>query len=226
MKDKIELVIFDCDGVVIDSEVLSAHVLIELLHQQQIDIDSDYVQQHFLGCSFNTVSEKITQAFKRTLPDRFEENYREALLAKFASALQPTPGIDTVLQQLAVAKCIATSSSPARTAKALDVVNFSRYFSNSVFTSSEVKHGKPAPDLFLHAAKQMGVLPERCLVIEDSTAGISAALRAGMQVLHYSGGQHLQHSINPVTKHYPEIINLSSWQQFYTVFPTLKQVEQ
>ncbi|PCC10235.1 HAD family hydrolase [Pseudoalteromonas sp. JB197] len=222
MNAKIDLVIFDCDGVVIDSEILSAQVLIDMLAYLTVNIDRGYVQQHFLGCNFKTVSQKIQNAFNVTLPNSFEDDYREALLNEFGSALSTTDGINEVLNNLAVPKCIATSSSPARTAKALDIVNLSNCFSNAIFTSSEVKRGKPAPDLFLHAAKQMGVKPEHCLVIEDSEAGVCAAINANMQVLHYSGGQHMQTAINYVRKAYPNVAHLTHWQQFFTAYPALK----
>ena len=119
--------------------------------------------------------------------------------------------------------CIATSSSPARTAKALSVVSLSKYFSDTVFTSSEVKRGKPAPDLFLHAAKQMGVKPEQCLVIEDSKAGVNAGIDSNMQVLHYSGGQHMQGSVNHVRSAYPNVDHLTHWQDFFSAYPALKK---
>jgi HAD superfamily hydrolase (TIGR01509 family) len=222
MNTKIELVIFDCDGVVIDSEILSAQVLINMLVEKGVDIDRAYVQQHFLGCNFKTVSQKIANAFNVTLPESFEGDYREALLNEFETSLTTTDGISDVLKNLAVPICIATSSSPVRTAKALSVVSLSKYFSNTVFTSSEVKRGKPAPDLFLHAAKQMGVKPEHCLVIEDSKAGVSAAIDANMQVLHYSGGQHMQEAINHVHKAYPNVAHLTHWEQFFNTYPMLK----
>ena len=221
MNPKIELVIFDCDGVVIDSEVLSAQVLIDMLVDKAVFIDRAYVQEHFLGCNFKAVTQKIADAFNVELPERFEADYRNALLHEFETSLMPTNGIKEVLANLATPSCIATSSSPARTEKALSVVKLSHYF-DEVFTSSEVKNGKPAPDLFLHAAKKMGVSPAHCLVIEDSIAGVSAALAANMQVLHYSGGGHMQGAVNFVHKAYPEVAHLTDWKAFYEMYPTLK----
>ncbi len=223
MNTNIELVIFDCDGVVIDSEILSAQVLINMLVEKGVEIDRAYVQQHFLGCNFKTVSQKIADAFNVTLPESFEGDYREALLNEFETGLTTTDGIKDVLNNLAVPICIATSSSPARTAKALSIVSLSKYFSDTVFTSSEVKRGKPAPDLFLHAAKQMGVKPEHCLVIEDSKAGVNAGIDANMQVLHYSGGQHMQGSVNHVHSAYPNVDHLTHWQDFFSAYPALKK---
>ena len=188
-----------------------------------IEIDRTFVQQHFLGCNFKTVSSKIAQVFKVTLPASFEDDYKNALVSEFEKALTPTNGINKVLSNLAVPICIATSSSPTRTEKALNIVKFSPYFSNAIFTSSEVKRGKPAPDLFLYAAKKMGVKPERCLVIEDSNAGVTAAIAANMQVLHYSGGQHMQGAINYVLQNNKKVAHLAHWQQFFTAYPLLQK---
>jgi HAD superfamily hydrolase (TIGR01509 family) len=222
MSNKIELVIFDCDGVVIDSEIVSAQVLIKMLAKINVKIDSAYVQKHFLGCNFKTVTQIIADDFNVPLPKDFEAQYRHALLHEFETQLKPTQGIEEVLAKLSVPICIATSSSPERTAKALSVVNLTSYFMPNIFTSSEVKNGKPAPDLFLHAAKKMAVDAKNCLVIEDSKAGVSAGLSANMQVLHYSGGQHLQGGENHVQQAFSNVAVLKHWQAFYNAFPALK----
>ncbi|MFY8325355.1 HAD family hydrolase [Pseudoalteromonas sp. ZZD1] len=221
MANKIELVIFDCDGVVIDSEVLSARVLIDMLKDFNINIDMHYVQRHFLGCSFKSVSEKIATAFEVNLPHQFESDYRHTLVTMFAEHLQPTAGIKNILLNLNVPFCIATSSSLQRTQKALHAVKFDSLFTK-IFTSEEVTLGKPAPDLFLHAANQMGVLPQNCLVIEDSSAGIQAAISANMQVMHYFGGQHLEKGVNHVHINFPEVALLDHWQSFFNSHPELK----
>ncbi|MEH6394293.1 HAD family hydrolase [Pseudoalteromonas sp.] len=220
MANKIDLVIFDCDGVVIDSEVLSARVLIDMLSDLSINIDTHYVQQHFLGCSFKSVSEKIASVFGVDLPAQFESEYRHTLVTRFVEHLQPTTGIKNILLNLNVPFCIATSSSLQRTQKALSAVKFDSLFKH-IFTSEEVSLGKPAPDLFLHAAKKMGVLPANCLVIEDSSAGIQAAINANMQVMHYFGGQHLDKGINHVHINFPDVALLSHWDSFFTTYPTL-----
>ncbi|MDQ9090439.1 HAD family phosphatase [Pseudoalteromonas haloplanktis] len=222
MTSNIELVIFDCDGVVIDSEILSAHVLIQMLSKLKINIDMHYVQQYFLGCNFKTVSEKITSAFGVELPEQFEHDYRQALVAMFADHLQPTAGIKNILLNLNVPFCIATSSSLPRTQKALHAVQLDALFAD-VFTSEEVRFGKPAPDLFLHAASVMGVSPQNCLVIEDSSAGIQAGYSAGMQVLHYFGGQHLETGVNHVHINFPDVALLEHWQSFFIAYPELKR---
>ncbi|XPF95450.1 HAD family hydrolase [Colwellia sp. RE-S-Sl-9] len=221
MNANIELIIFDCDGVLIDSEIISATVLIEQLSTIGIEININYIQQHFLGCSFSSVKEKIHKAFNVKLHNNFENEYRIALLTAFESNLQTTKGIKTVLSQLSVPFCLATSSSPQRTEKALSLVGLTPFFKETVFTASEVKNGKPAPDLFLHAAKTMKVAPENCLVIEDSMAGVTAALSAGMQVIHYKGGLHMSDATHAVSIQFPNVTVMQHWDTFITLQPAL-----
>ena len=221
MNANIELIIFDCDGVLIDSEIISATVLIEQLSTIGIEININYIQQHFLGCSFSSVKEKIHKAFNVKLHNNFENEYRIALLTAFESNLQTTKGIKTVLSQLSVPFCLATSSSPQRTEKALSLVGLTPFFKETVFTASEVKNGKPAPDLFLHAAKKMKVAPENCLVIEDSMAGVTAALSAGMQVIHYKGGLHMSDATHAVSIQFPNVTVMQHWDTFITLQPAL-----
>ncbi|MGR3199410.1 MAG: HAD family hydrolase [Paracoccus sp. (in: a-proteobacteria)] len=188
---RIDLIIFDCDGVIADSEILSAEVLIDQLAQLGIDITLDDVRHDFLGRSFPTVAASIRDRFARALPDDFEASYRARLLDRFATELAPTPGIDAVLRALRRPVCVATSSSPPRVARTLQLLGLADRFGPHVFTASQVAHGKPAPDLFLFAAAKMGCDPDHALVIEDSVPGLQAARAAGMRALHYAGGAHL-----------------------------------
>ena len=186
-----DLVIFDCDGVIIDSEAISARMLIETLAGYDVHVDRAYVARHFLGRSYPVVMAQIRTDFGIALPQGFEADYRTRLLAAFDSELTVMPGFTSVLARLGVPWCLATSSSPERVARSLKIVSLAETFSGLVTTSSEVERGKPAPDLFLAAAGKMGVRPDRCLVIEDSFAGIRAGLAAGMTVWQFTGGSHL-----------------------------------
>ncbi len=187
----VDLVIFDCDGVLIDSEIISANMLIDELARLGVRIDLRYVARNFLGRSYPTVMEAIRREFALTLPPDFEEQYRCRLLESFERELKIVPHVDAVLAALNTPFCIATSSSPMRAARSLQVVGLGKYAGPHLFTSTMVARGKPAPDLFLHAAQQMGADPARCLVIEDSLTGIRAARAAGMAVWRFIGGSHL-----------------------------------
>lgn len=187
-----DLIIFDCDGVIADSEILSAEVLIAQLAALEIAVTHEDVRRDFLGRSFPTVAASIRTRFAQNLPEDFEAAYRSRLLARFEEALRPTPGFAAMLAGLTGRRiCVATSSSPQRVGRTLQLLGLDTRFGAHVFTASQVARGKPAPDLFLFAAAQMGVPPEACLVIEDSAPGLAAAHAAGMQVLHYAGGAHL-----------------------------------
>ncbi len=204
----IEAIIFDCDGVLIDSEVLSARILTAALSAQGIEIDFDHFCVHFLGRSFPTVAAEIRRTFAVDLPQGFEASYRADLLRVFESELHSTPGIGAVLKTLAQPYCVATSSSPERVGRSLALTGLDLFFGDRVYTASEVKRGKPAPDLFLHAARKISANPQQCLVIEDSLPGIAAAQAAGMHVLRYTGGAHLR---GRHLKHDPSVRSFDNW---------------
>lgn len=186
-----DLVIFDCDGVLIDSEVISARMLIAELAHYGVSIDLPYVAQHFLGRSYPIVLKQIREEFGVHLPDGFEADYRARLIAAFRKDLRVMPHVRDAINALSVPYCLATSSSPDRLKQSLDVVGLADLFEGRMTTASEVSKGKPAPDLFLLAAQKMGANPVRCLVVEDSLAGIRAGLAAGMTVWRFTGGTHL-----------------------------------
>lgn len=187
----LDLIIFDCDGVLADSEVISSRVLIEELAREGVTIDAAYVRRHFLGRSFPTVARTIREDLGHPLPPDFEARYRERLLLRFETELAPTQGVTGMLDRLSVPACVATSSSPPRVARTLDLLGLAGRFGAHVFTASEVAHGKPAPDLFLHAAERMRARPAHTLVVEDSLPGLIAARAAGMLHLAYTGGGHM-----------------------------------
>ncbi|MBT9382888.1 HAD family hydrolase [Pseudooceanicola sp. CBS1P-1] len=187
-----DLVIFDCDGVLIDSEVISARMLVAELALRGIAIDLPYVARHFLGRSYPVVMQQIRQDFGVTLTADFEADYRNRLIAAFESELRIMPGVRAAIEGLRVPYMLATSSSPRRLESSLRIVGLSDLFAGRCVTASEVAHGKPAPDLFLHAAAKAGADPARCLVIEDSLPGLRAGLAAGMTTWQFTGGSHLK----------------------------------
>ncbi len=218
MTKRIDLVIFDCDGVLIDSEGLSAEVLMGALADLGVAVDFDYFCVNFLGRSFPTVARDIQTTFDLILPDDFEQRYRRDLFARFTEELAPTRGVEEILKGLTVPYCIATSSSPARVSNSLNITNLARRFGDHVFTASEVQRGKPAPDLFLYTAARMGFDPANCLVIEDSLPGIEAALAANMQILRYTGGAHLG---GRVLKHADHVETFNDWAELKSRVPMI-----
>lgn len=216
---ELDLVIFDCDGVLIDSEHISAGVLVELAAEAGVSFDAGYVREHFLGRSFPTVARTIRDDFSIDLPPDFEARYRARLLDRFRSELRPTAGVLDVLRRLAVPACVATSSSPQRAARSLAIAGLDGFLPH-VFTASLVERGKPAPDLFLHAAAAMGAEPGRCLVIEDSRPGLAAARAAGMAVAYFAGGTHLG-GRPPAFDSDPPLRAFGSWAELIAAHPAL-----
>lgn len=216
-----DLVIFDCDGVLIDSEIISARMLVTELARLGLTIDLAYVERHFLGRSYPVVMETIRREFGLDLPPDFEVQYREALLAAFQQELTIVPHVREVLETIGVPFCVATSSSPRRVEMSLNLVGLTGLVGDRVFTSTLVARGKPAPDLFLYAADRMGARPDRTLVIEDSLTGLRAGLAAGMTVWRFVGGSHL----GPQTPEEPEDARphrrLVSFADFFQIAPSL-----
>ena len=220
-----ELVIFDCDGVLIDSEVISARMLVSEMSARGIGIDTDYVARHFLGRSYPVVLATIRAEFGVDLPADFEATYRERLLAEFERELRIMPGVAEVLHDLSVPFCLATSSSAPRVRRSLQIVGLDKVFADRVTTASEVARGKPAPDLFLRAAGKMGVAPENSLVIEDSVNGIRAARAAGMEVWHFTGGAHLDGLREDFGRDEGANRRFASFADFFQIRPDLRKAD-
>ena len=218
--NSISLVIFDCDGVLVDSEILSQRVLLSMLTEVGVVVSEDYFLINFLGYNFEHVTAKVFADFAVTLTSEFRQRYRAALIEVFASELQKTEHLDRILSQLNVNSCVATSGSPEKVKHSLHYTKLEQYFDDRVFTSSEVKNGKPAPDLFLHSAKKMGVEPHNCLVIEDSNAGIRAAQAANMHVIRYIGASHLKNK-DIATQILDEVSTIVHWDQLFELVPSL-----
>jgi HAD superfamily hydrolase (TIGR01509 family) len=221
-----DLVIFDCDGVLIDSEIISARMLVAELSRLGLVIDLSYVERHFLGRSYPLVMETIRREFGLDLPPDFEAQYREALLAAFQTELRVVPHVHEVLTGIGVPFCVATSSSPRRATMSLTLVGLAPLIGERVFTSTLVANGKPAPDLFLYAAAKMGARPERTLVIEDSLTGIRAGLAAGLTVWRFVGGSHLGATTPEEPADARPHRRLVSFADFFQIAPTLKSVRQ
>lgn len=188
----ISAVIFDCDGVLVDSEMLSAGVLKEMMAEHDMPLSVAMFRDLFLGRSFANGKARVKTVLNFDLPDDFENQYRERLFVELTQKLRAMPGIEDILSSLRVPYCVATGSSPRRLELSLDVTGLSKYFNGNRFTSSEVTHGKPAPDLCYYAAEKMNMRHQNCLVIEDSEMGILAAKAAGMEVWHFAGGAHIK----------------------------------
>ncbi|UYO49482.1 HAD family hydrolase [Rhodopseudomonas palustris] len=185
-----ELVIFDCDGVLVDSELISCRVHAETLTRYGYPITPDQVAARFLGRSGREARREIEAETGRRFADDIETNLLAALLRAFAETLQPIPFVTEALDTLGRPFCVASSGTLDRIQIALTHAGLMGRFAPHLFSAEQVAHGKPAPDLFLFAAAQMQATPERCVVIEDSVPGVLGAKAAGMTVLGFHGGGH------------------------------------
>ncbi|MEP9386678.1 HAD family hydrolase [Mesorhizobium sp. KR9-304] len=185
-----ELVIFDCDGVLVDSETISVSVLCDFVRKAGADIGEEEAYRLFLGRSMAAVEEALRGEFGLSLNEAQLGRIRAETFRRFRDELKPMPGAVETLSRLNVRRCVASSSSLERIRLSLDLTGLLEMLEPHIYSASMVARGKPAPDLFLHAAKAMGVRPEDCVVVEDSPAGIEAARRAGMRVFAFTGGSH------------------------------------
>ena len=184
-----DLIIFDCDGVLVDSEVLSCRCLSKVLAGYGVDLGLDQAFDLFLGRSMTAVVEHY-EALGRPIPEQFSTELTAAVRAAFLSALCPIEGVNFVLEGLQIPHCVASSSDVDRVSLSLSLTGLAPHFERRLYTSQMVERGKPAPDLFLYAAERMQADPRRTLVIEDSISGVEAGKAAGMTVWGFVGGSH------------------------------------
>lgn len=190
-----KLVIFDCDGVLVDSEPISVEVMVAEFEKAGVAIDADYVYRHFLGRSMATVVEAAREEFSFAIGETFLNGLRSHLYERFRQDLKPIAGLHQALDDLEKAGihwCVASSSQPDRIALSLGVTGLIDRFAPHIFSATMVKNGKPAPDLFLYAAEKMAIPPHQCVVVEDSPAGLAAARAANMTAIAFTGGGHAQ----------------------------------
>lgn len=224
MRPRFDLLILDCDGVLIDSEIISARMLVAELARLGVTIDLAYVARHFLGRSYPTVMNQIRSEFGLQLPPEFDGQYRDRLLDAFRQGLKIMPGVREAIDDLAVPCCVATSSSPRRAEMSLRLVGLWDMLGPVTFTASEVARGKPAPDLFLHVAERMGTPPAACLVIEDSLTGIRAARAAGMEVWRFIGGSHMGQDTPDEPGDARPTLRFASFAEFFQIAPDLRKL--
>ena len=186
----LKLAIFDCDGVLVDSEMIASRVLAEEMTRRGYPLTPADCRRKYTGFSIATLMDKVAAEYGRPLPEDFPEILMALDTAAFETGLEAVPGVDAALGRIPVAKCVASSSSPRRIRQSLELTGLLGHFDPHVFSAHMVSRGKPAPDLFLFAAGRMGVAPPACVVVEDSVAGVAAALAAEMKVLGFAGGGH------------------------------------
>lgn len=185
------LIIFDCDGVLIDSEIIAARLEAEIVNSWGHSITAQEICVRFAGVPTKIVWETLAAEINHQIDENFLDEYRALAKATFAKELQPIKGAKDFLSQLRLPFCVASTTKKTELEINLKTTNLYDFFSPNIFSASQVKRPKPNPDVFLFAASQMGHDPKDCIVIEDSSAGIIAAKRAGMNVIAFGGGSHI-----------------------------------
>jgi len=187
---RVGLVIFDCDGVLINSEPIANRVFRDRLAAVGLRLPLEEVMRTFIGKTRAGCIEVAQRMLKRPLPADFVAGWDEALYAAFRAELKPVEGVPELLAAMTVPYCVASNGEPKRMSIALEAAGLMPFVRDHLFTASEVKHPKPAPDLFLHAARHMGAKPADCAVVEDTPTGVKAAVAAGMKVFGFAGAPH------------------------------------
>jgi HAD superfamily hydrolase (TIGR01509 family) len=185
-----DLIIFDCDGVLLESEIISCSTDAAELTKAGFPYTTQEVCEQFLGKSLKSMLATIEADHGKPFPDGFVDHLKSCNKERFEGELVAVDGVAQVIDGLALPFCVASSSDVVRLNLSLGLVGLHGRFAPHIYSADHVKNPKPAPDLFLHAASCMGAAPDRCLVIEDSLAGVAAGLAAGMMVLGFHGGAH------------------------------------
>lgn len=182
----IELIIFDCDGVLVDSETIANRVFVEEALKLGVSISTEEAVEKFTGTSMSECIAYVETMLGDTVPDNFLQTYRERSFEAFRQELQPVKGIKSVLNQLQLPFCVASNGPRDKIELNLKLTGLSDYFANRIFTAYEIGKYKPDPHFYLTVAEQMNTPPSLCVVVEDSMAGVKAAKGAGMKVFAYT----------------------------------------
>ncbi|MFK5974240.1 MAG: HAD family hydrolase [Flavobacteriaceae bacterium] len=184
---KYKCIIFDCDGVLVDSEVLGNQVMVDMANEHGANIDIDYAMKNFKGSFLKDCMRQVENILGKALPEDFEAQYRKRSFDIFKKELQPVKGIQEVLKSLDIPFCSASSGPHEKIKLNLKTAGLLHFFGNNIFSCYDIGKWKPDPAIFLYAAQAMGYEPKECLVIEDSIFGVMAAKNGGFDVLGFTG---------------------------------------
>jgi HAD superfamily hydrolase (TIGR01509 family) len=185
-KSAIAFIIFDCDGVLVDSEPISNRVFCEALNKAGVAISLSELFASYVGLSLEQGLNRINQNYGVLLGSDFLVGYKVARDAALAAEIKPIAGVEDIISQLTLPYCVASNSEASKVEKMLGLTGLLAYFSGRIFSAADFGKPKPAPDIYLKIAAEFGIAPAACLVIEDTVTGVSAGVAAGMQVIGYS----------------------------------------
>jgi HAD superfamily hydrolase (TIGR01509 family) len=191
-----DLVIFDCDGVLVDSEPITSRVFTEMLNELGLAITVNQVFEQFVGNSLAYCLERVRQLLNRDVPADFADRYQQRAAEALKREIKAVPGIEGVLEAIQVPYCVASNGSMEKMHATLGMTGLLPRFKDRLFSISEVARGKPHPDIFLYAAEKSGASPSACAVIEDTSTGVTAGVAAGMTVFGYCANTPAQRLID------------------------------
>ncbi|RCT55848.1 HAD family phosphatase [Winogradskyella sp. KYW1333] len=205
---KYKCIIFDCDGVLVDSEPLSNQVMVDIANELGANINLKYALRNFKGNSFNNCAQQISDLIGKAVPNNLEEIYRERSFEKFRNEIKPINGIKNVLDDLKLPFCVASSGPESKIKLNLELIGLMEYFQENIFSCYTIGKWKPDPSVFNWAAKTMGYNPNECLIIEDSLIGVEAALNGGFDVFGYTAHDYHDELRKMATKTFSEMLIL------------------
>ena len=181
-----QLIIFDCDGVLVDSEAIANRIMADVLTENGLPMTTEDCMEHFLGRTMSDCVGLLATRFGHTAATDFADHVRQRTLTALGEEIEPVPGIAAALARIPVPMCVASSGQLVKMRTTLGATGLLSRFENRLFSAAEMGRGKPHPDIFLHAAREMGAEPGACAVVEDSPVGVQAGIAAGMTVFGYA----------------------------------------
>ena len=206
-------IIFDCDGVLVDSETLSSQVIVDIANDYGANIDVAYAMENFKGGFLKDCIKQIEEIIEKSLPISFEKEYRQRSFKVFKNELKPVEGVKELLGMLTIPFCVASSGPKEKIKLNLEITKLDVFFDKNIFSCYDFGLWKPDPTVFLYAVEYMGFKPKECLVIEDSLKGVEAALNGGFDVYGYVSQDEKEELPSKATKvfyHMKELLPMIS----------------
>ncbi len=205
---KYKCIIFDCDGVLVDSEPLGNQVMVDMANELGAAIDLKYAYQHFKGNALKNCISQISELVDSEIPLNFEVDYRRRSFEKFKNEIQPVDGILDLIKNLEIPFCVASSGPENKIRLNLELTGLLPYFESKIFSCYTIKKWKPDAAVFLWAAETMGYRPSECVVIEDSSTGVHAAIKGGFDVFGFTAHDYNDELEDLATKTFDTMLKL------------------
>lgn len=205
---EVKCIIFDCDGVLVDTEKIGHEILLSMAAEYGFEMSIEDACRHFNGRKLKECFLDIEKVISKKLPDEFESEYRQKTFAAFKTQVKAMDGVVDFIEKLKIQYCVASSGPVNKIRFNLEIAGLLDKFENKIYSSYEINSWKPDPEIFLHAAKEMGFDVKDCIVVEDSKAGVKAGVKGGFKVYGFANGfnnEDLQQEGAILFNNYPEL---------------------